>query len=82
MVLDFYGANSLEGARIDVVLETMGDIEHKMMPLFADQDAAKKVQLYILRPRTVYLMVRGSSLATALLSFGNTLINIWRSPPM
>eukprot|EP00057_Strongylocentrotus_purpuratus_P007357 XP_011661831.1 PREDICTED: S-crystallin 1 [Strongylocentrotus purpuratus] len=48
--LNFYGANSLEAAQIDVVLETMADIEDKMMPLYADQDAAKKVHLYITSP--------------------------------
>ncbi|XP_030834935.1 S-crystallin 4 isoform X1 [Strongylocentrotus purpuratus] len=43
--LNFYGANSLEAAQIDVVLETMADIEDKMMPLYADQDAAKKAEV-------------------------------------
>eukprot|EP00057_Strongylocentrotus_purpuratus_P032105 XP_786633.3 PREDICTED: S-crystallin SL11 [Strongylocentrotus purpuratus] len=43
--LDFYGANSLEGAQIEIILETMGDIEKQLMPLYVNQDEAKKVEM-------------------------------------
>ena len=43
----FYGANSLEGAWIDVVIATMVDIEVKLIDIFyGDYDDAKRVIEY------------------------------------
>nr|XP_054773108.1 glutathione S-transferase 3-like [Lytechinus pictus] len=42
--LDFYGANNLEGAQIDIVLETMGDIELKLHHVYVGQSEEKKAE--------------------------------------
>ncbi|XP_054773128.2 probable glutathione S-transferase 7 [Lytechinus pictus] len=43
--LDFFGTTRLEGAQIDVILETLTDIGKKLVPILLNPDESKKAEL-------------------------------------
>ena len=43
---DLYGKDNLEALEVDVILETLNDIRQALMPMFRENDAAKKVGIH------------------------------------